>query len=155
MRPPAPLRRIIPVAVLLLTLGAGRSDAQAAPSPVGTWHTISDVTGKPRGVIEIREEKGEIIGTARGSLVAGEKNDMVCSKCPGDRKDKPIMGMDILRGLHADGDEWTGGEILDPDTGKTYKAKIRLEDGGKKLILRGYIGFSLIGRSQTWIRATP
>jgi uncharacterized protein (DUF2147 family) len=63
------------------------------------------------------------------------------------------MGLDILTGLRADGDEWTGGEILDPDTGKVYKAKIKLTDGGKKLVLRGFIGFSLIGRSQTWVRA--
>jgi uncharacterized protein (DUF2147 family) len=60
--------------------------------------------------------------------------------------------MEILRHMRPDGDEWSGGEILDPETGKTYRAKMRLEDGGRKLIVRGYIGFSLFGRSQTWLR---
>ena len=122
-------------------------------SPVGTWHTVSDVDGKPRGVVEIREEKGVFIGAARGTLRQGEPANPTCDRCQGDRKGKPIMGMDILTGLHADGAEWTGGEILDPDTGKVYKAKVKLIDGGKKLVLRGFIGISLIGRSQTWVRA--
>ncbi len=114
---------------------------------------MSDVDGKPRGVVEIREEKGTLIGTARGSLRQGEPSNPTCERCQGERKGKPIFGMDILTGLHADGDEWTGGEILDPDSGKVYKAKIKLIDGGKKLVLRGFIGISLMGRSQTWVRA--
>jgi uncharacterized protein (DUF2147 family) len=61
--------------------------------------------------------------------------------------------MEILRRMRPQGDEWSGGEILDPETGKTYRAKMRLLDGGRKLIVRGYIGFSLFGRSQTWLRA--
>ena len=67
-------------------------------------------------------------------------------------KDQRIVGMEILRNMKPDGDEWTGGEILDPETGKTYKAKMKLADDGKNLVVRGYIGFSLFGRSQTWVR---
>jgi uncharacterized protein (DUF2147 family) len=77
----------------------------------------------------------------------------VCEKCPGERKGQKIVGMEILRGIRPDGNEWGGGEILDPNNGKTYKAKMRLEDDGKKLVVRGFIGFSMLGRSQTWHRA--
>jgi uncharacterized protein (DUF2147 family) len=147
--------RAVALASLLIGVPLARGNAQsaAATSPVGKWHTISDVDGKPRGVVEIREEKGVFIGTARGTLRQGEPPNPTCDRCPGDRKGKPILGLDILTGLRADGNEWTGGEILDPDTGKVYKAKIKLIDGGKKLVLRGFVGISLIGRSQTWVRA--
>ncbi len=134
---------------------AAPSALLAQATPVGRWHTISDVDGKPRGVIEIKEVDGKLVGTVAGTLVPGERDDKVCVKCTDERKGQRIIGMDILRGLKRDGDEWTGGEILDPDNGKTYKAKVKLIDGGKKLVLRGYIGFSLLGRSQTWVRADP
>lgn len=148
-------RRAAVISAICLVAHARVASAQNTPltTPVGTWHTVSDVDGKPRGVIAIREVNGRLVGTARGSLVPGERNDRLCDKCPGERQGKPIFGMDILTGLRPDGDEWTGGEILDPDTGKVYKAKIRLIDGGRKLVLRGYIGVSLLGRSQTWVRA--
>ena len=143
------------ISAMCVAADAHAASAQPSPlaSPVGTWHTVSDVDGKPRGVIAIREVNGRLVGTARGSLVPGERNDRLCDKCPGERQGRPIFGMDILTGLRPDGDEWTGGEILDPDTGKIYKAKIRLIEGGRKLVLRGYIGVSLLGRSQTWVRA--
>ncbi|MCO4098667.1 MAG: DUF2147 domain-containing protein [Gemmatimonas sp.] len=138
---------------LVLPMQASSAQGGTSLSPVGTWHTLDDVDSKPSGIVVIREEKGVLIGTVRGSLRKDEQDNPMCDKCPGARKGKPIVGMDILTGLRADGDEWTGGEILDPDTGKVYKVKIRLTDGGKKLVLRGFIGFSLIGQSQTWVRA--
>jgi uncharacterized protein (DUF2147 family) len=64
-----------------------------------------------------------------------------------------VIGLDIIRGLHQDGEQWSGGEILDPENGATYRCSIRVEDGGRKLVVRGYVGFSLLGRSQTWLRA--
>ena len=121
-------------------------------SPVGLWNTISDTDGKPTAVVEIREVDHELTGTVRALLVAADPADSICSKCPGDRRGQRIVGMEILRGLHADGDEWSGGEILDPENGKTYRAKLKLTDHGQKLVVRGYIGFSMFGRSQTWIR---
>lgn len=155
------LRRAIAYGALMCVATGGlaasstRAQVQGAAksSPVGTWHTISDVDGKPRGIIEVREEGGRLIGTERGSLRPEERGEKLCDLCPGARNGKPIIGMVILTGLRANGDEWTGGEILDPDTGKIYKAKIKLIDSGRKLVLRGFIGFSLIGRSQTWVRA--
>ncbi|MEO9036054.1 MAG: DUF2147 domain-containing protein [Gemmatimonadaceae bacterium] len=127
--------------------------AQTHTTPAGTWHTISDVDGKPRGVVVIREVNGQFVGVVTGSLVPGDTISPICDECPGDRKGKPVFGMEILRGLRADGDEWSGGEILDPETGKTYRAKLRLTDNGERLVVRGYIGFSLFGRSQVWVRA--
>ena len=77
----------------------------------------------------------------------------MCSACEGERKDQPITGMVILRDLKKDDDEWTGGTILDPSNGKTYKCKIAVENGGKKLKVRGFVGMSLFGRTQHWVRA--
>ncbi len=148
-------RLIAAVALLAAAVIVTPAALVAQASPVGTWHTISDTDGKPRGIIEIKEVNGKLVGTVKGTLVPGEKGDRVCEKCTDERRGQRLVGMEILRGLKPDGNEWNGGEILDPDNGKTYKAKLHLEDGGKKLVLRGYIGFSLLGRSQTWVRADP
>lgn len=75
-----------------------------------------------------------------------------CTKCEGALKDAPVIGLVILSGLKKDGAEYTGGQILDPDSGKVYSSKIRLTDGGEKLNVRGYIGVSMLGRSQIWVR---
>ncbi|MBI3790602.1 MAG: DUF2147 domain-containing protein [Gemmatimonadetes bacterium] len=147
------MRRFLASALLLATAFLAPVALGAQSTPVGIWHTISDVDGKPRGIIEIREVDGKLVGTVKGTLVPGEKGDKTCDKCTDERKGQRIVGMEILRGLKPDGDEWNGGEILDPDNGKTYKAKVRLIEGGRKLVVRGYIGFSLLGRSQTWVRA--
>src|SRR5205807_9635756 len=90
----------------------------------------------------------------RALLVVADPADSVCGKCPGDRHGRRIVGMEILRHMRQDGDEWSGGEILDPENGKTYRARMKLTDGGQKLVLRGYIGWPLLGRSQTWVRRT-
>ncbi len=127
--------------------------AQGANTPDGTWHTISDVDGKPRGIVSLKVTDGVLTGTVIGTLLPDETPGRVCDKCRGARKDQPLLGMEILSGLRWDGRAWTGGEILDPDTGKTYRATIRLSDDGRSLTLRGYIGISLIGRSQRWVRA--
>ena len=76
----------------------------------------------------------------------------LCRKCEGARKDQPVIGMTILWGLKKDGDQFSGGEILDPKNGKVYRAKMKLVDNGAKLEVRGFIGVSLFGRSQTWVR---
>ena len=76
----------------------------------------------------------------------------ICRTCPGDRKGKPLVGMTILSGLKKDGDIYAGGEILDPKNGKTYRCKTEVIEGCKKLNVRGFIGVSLIGRTQTWLR---
>jgi uncharacterized protein (DUF2147 family) len=127
--------------------------AQAPATPAGFWNTISDVDGKPRAIVEIREVDGRFVGVVKALLAEGESPEKVCEKCPGERRGQRIVGMEILRGLRADGREWGGGEILDPNNGKTYRASMKLDDSGKTLVVRGFIGFSLLGRSQTWVRA--
>jgi uncharacterized protein (DUF2147 family) len=124
-------------------------------SPVGRWTTIDDETKKPKSVIAIYEENGKLFGKIEKLFrEPNEPENPVCDKCEGALKNQPILGMVILRGLKKDDDEWTGGTILDPANGKTYKCKIAVEDGGKKLKVRGYIGMSLLGRTQRWVRAT-
>ena len=86
------------------------------------------------------------------SIADPAKARATCNLCEDDRKDKPVVGLQIIRGLRADGAEWDGGEILDPKKGKIYRCSMRMEDGGQKLLVRGYIGISLIGRTQTWVR---
>jgi uncharacterized protein (DUF2147 family) len=121
-------------------------------TPVGFWNTIDDEDHRPTAVVEIRQVGDELTGTVRALLVPATHDDSICGKCSGEHHNQPVVGMEILRHMRRDGDEWKGGEILDPETGKTYRAQMKLEDGGKKLVVRGYIGFSLFGRSQTWIR---
>lgn len=149
-------RTLLRATVLAATFAAAftaSAVALAQSTPAGTWHTIDDATGKPRGVIEISEKDGVYSGKLVKSLVPDEGPPKVCDKCTDSRKDKPIIGMTLLTGLHKTGDnEWTGGEILDPESGKLYKCKMSLGDDGKKLNVRGFIGISLIGRTQTWLR---
>lgn len=122
-----------------------------AQSVTGTWKTIDDVTGNEKSIVEIYEEDGKIYAKVLKLLTPGDENK-VCDKCSGDNKDKPIAGMTVINGLSKDGDEWNGGTILDPKNGKEYKCYIVFENDNK-LKIRGYIGFSLIGRTQYWYRA--
>ena len=125
-----------------------------APSAVGRWTTIDDETKKPKSVITIYEEGGKLFGKIEKLFrEPNEEQNPLCDKCEGTLKNQPITGMVILRDLKKDGEEWTGGTILDPANGKTYKAKIAVQDGGKKLKVRGYIGMALLGRTQYWVRA--
>jgi uncharacterized protein (DUF2147 family) len=122
-------------------------------SAVGLWKNIDDVSGKPKALIRITESDGALQGKIEQLFRApGEDQNPKCDKCEGARKDQPIVGMVILSGLKKDGDEYAGGEILDPNNGKVYKSKLHLTDGGKKLSVRGYIGVPMLGRSQVWVR---
>ena len=123
-------------------------------SVVGRWTTIDDETKKPKSVITIYEEGGKLFGKIEKLFRApDEEQNPLCDKCEGALKNQPITGMVILRDLKKDGDEWSGGTILDPANGKTYKCKLAVEDGGKKLKVRGFIGIALLGRTQYWVRA--
>ncbi|MDF3835571.1 DUF2147 domain-containing protein [Cupriavidus basilensis] len=132
-------------------LGSTAALAQATPS--GAWKTIDDTTGKPRGLVEISERNGVYSGKLVKSFVESDGKPKVCEKCTDSRRDQPIMGMTIITGLRKTGDnEWSGGEILDPESGKVYKTKMSLAEDGNRLNVRGYIGISLLGRTQTWER---
>ena len=141
-------------AAFALALVAGPMVALAAEftTPVGTWKNIDDKTGQAKALIQITESGGKLEGKIIKVLKSDDGPNPVCKACDGERKGKPVEGMTILWGLSKDGDEWNGGQILDPKNGKIYKAKMSLDDGGRKLNVRGYIGFSLMGRSQVWLR---
>lgn len=125
----------------------------AADSPVGTWRTIDDKTKKERSIIRITDHNGELQGVVEKIFdQPGDDPAHLCEECKGERKDKPVIGMTILWGLKQDGNAWTGGEILDPNNGKVYRCKMTLSADGKSLDVRGFIGISLIGRTQTWLR---
>ena len=125
----------------------------ADPSPVGLWKTIDDNTGQPRGLVRVSQVDGEYQGKVEKIFPkSGEVSNPSCDKCEGTRHNQPVIGMTILWGLTKQGDEYQGGEILDPENGKVYRAKMKLEDAGKKLHVRGFIGFSLLGRTQVWLR---
>ena len=116
----------------------------------GKWKTIDDETGKEKGVVEIYEHKGKVYGKII-EIFEQNKKHLKCEKCDGDDKNKPILGLVIIKGLTKNEAIYDGGKIVDPKNGKKYHCKITL-DGKDKLIVRGYIGIPLFGRSQTWIR---
>ena len=124
--------------------------AFAAQSPVGKWVTIDDKTGAKRAIVTISESGGVLSGVIN-KIYPQPGDTGICDKCPGDFKGKKITGLRFLWGLKNEGaNEWTGGSILDPKTGKVYRAKITAQ--GNKLLVRGYLGISLLGRTQVWHR---
>jgi uncharacterized protein (DUF2147 family) len=135
------------VAAALLALPA----LAAEPAITGRWRTVDDKTGKPKAIVLIYEQNGQFFGKVESTIDPKKAND-ICDSCKDERKNKPVTGMVIMRRLKRNGDEYSGGDILDPDNGTVYRCKAKLAEGGKKLIVRGYIGISLIGRSQTWTR---
>lgn len=140
------------IALLAAPLAAVSLTALAA-SPEGRWQTIDDESGKARSVVEIEQAAdGTLSGTVVELIEPTEPNP-VCSACEGEREDQPIIGMTILWDVKPVGENiWNEGKILDPSRGKTYSAKVTLDDGGEKLEMRGYLGYETFGRSQTWVR---
>jgi uncharacterized protein (DUF2147 family) len=123
--------------------------AQALESPTGVWKTIDDETKQVKSIVRISESGGTFSGKIEKLTTPGREN-AVCAACEGDLKDKPVTGMTIINGMKKADDGYEGGTIFDPNNGKTYKSKMKLIEGGKKLEVRGYIGpFS---RAQIWVR---
>ena len=139
------------LAAVGLALLAGLAQAQG--TPVGVWKTIDDETKKEKSLIRLTESGGVVSGKLEKFLDPDTKADAVCEKCTDERKDKPIMGMTLVRNTKQNADNkevWEGGDILDPNNGKVYKLRLKPLDGGKALEVRGYIGPFF--RNQTWIR---
>ena len=130
---------------LLLLATAHAADLN---SPVGKWKTIDDKSGKPKSIVQITESNGALTGKIV-ELLAGA-TEQTCSKCEGDLKDKPLVGMRILWDLKKQGDEWTGGKIFNPADGGTYNSKAKLTDGGKTLDVTGKWMF--FSKEQKWQR---
>ena len=137
-----------------LVLGTGIARAQA--TPVGVWKTIDDETKKEKSLIRITESGGVLSGKLEKLLDPVTAPDAVCKECSDERKDKPVLGMTLIRNVRQnDSDKgiWDGGDILDPNNGKVYRVRLKPIDGGSKLEVRGYIGTPMLGRTQTWIRS--
>jgi uncharacterized protein (DUF2147 family) len=125
-----------------------------AQTPVGLWQTIDDTTKKPKAHVRLTEESGVLRGVIMRGLDPNDKPDAVCELCSDERKDKPLIGMTIVRNLRKDPSSgaWSGGDILDPNNGKVYRAQVTPSADNKTLLVRGYIGTPFFGRSQVWQR---
>ena len=139
---------------VVLAFASGLAAAQAT-SPAGLWKTVDDNTKKEKSLVRIVETNGVYTGKVEKVIDPDAPKDAVCRDCTDDRKDKPVVGMTIIRNMKAspaDKMVFEGGDILDPNNGKVYSAKLKLIDEGRKLDVRGYIGMPMLGRSQTWQR---
>jgi uncharacterized protein (DUF2147 family) len=128
------------------------SAAFAQMSPVGTWNSIDDKTKELKSEIVISDAAGVLSGKVTKLLRKDVDQKAVCDKCTDDRKDKAIIGLEIIRGAKkTEGkDVWEDGKILDPENGKNYTLRLTPIEGGKKLEVRGSV--MGIGRTQTWVR---
>lgn len=127
--------------------------ALAQATPVGLWKTIDDETKKEKSLVRIVDSGGALSGRIEKLLDPTAKPDEVCDKCTDERKGKPIVGLTIIRNAKQDAEDkalWTGGDITDPNNGKTYRLRLKPLDGGKQMEVRGYFGPFF--RNQTWIR---
>ena len=141
------MKRMFTAAALLV---AGLASAQM--TPVGLWKTIDDDGKTEKSYVRISESGGLISGKVEKVLDPKAKPDDVCDKCSDERKDKPIVGLTIIRNAKKSSDDtWEGGDITDPNNGKVYRLRLKPLDGGKKLEVRGYIGPFF--RNQQWVRA--
>ena len=124
----------------------------ATPTAAGVWQQI-DENGKVGALVTISEENGVFVGRlTRLFLNPGEDPNPICTVCTGARHNEPVLGLVFIEGMKQSGLDYEGGTILDPETGKLYKASMSLDPGGSRLTVRGYIGLPIFGRSQTWTR---
>src|SRR4026209_308746 len=128
-------------------------DASAAtPTAAGAWKQI-DGNGKVGALVTISDEGGVFVGRlSRLFLEPGDDPNPICTECPGEMRNQPVLGLVFIEGMKQSGLDYEGGTILDPETGKLYKASMSLDPGGSRLTVRGYIGLPIFGRSQTWTR---
>lgn len=142
------------LATLLLIALAPQPPASAADarlaSPIGLWQPL-DGAGRPLGLIRIFEANGLYYGRIEASSPSDDRSAR-CTRCTDERHGQPIIGLVLMRHLRAQDGQYVGGDILDPDTGRIYRCALRLTDGGHQLVMRGFLGISLLGRSQTWQR---
>lgn len=138
-----------------VAVGCSAPAFAADATPVGTWRTVDDETHKPKSIVEVTEANGEVSGKVKEILQSDKGPNPICEDCTGERKNQPVLGMTILWGMKKDGDVWEGGTILDPKNGKTYGCRLTPSADGKTMKVRGFIGFSFLGRTQVWERISP
>jgi uncharacterized protein (DUF2147 family) len=145
--------RLAALSVLPFLAAVVFAQGSALTSPAGRWKTIDDATGKAKAIVVVREENGKLYGKVEKVLDSDQPGpNPLCLKCEGALRNLPITGLQVLWDLKKDGAEWTGGQILDPHNGKVYRCIVALDDAGRKLKVRGYIGIALIGRTEYWQR---
>ena len=140
------------VAAFLMAMASAAAMAQTTPA--GLWKTIDDDGKTEKSLVRITDAGGVITGKVE-KIFDPAKADAKCEKCEGALKDQPVLGMTIITNVKQDPEEtnlWNGGEIVDPNNGKSYKVRLKPVEGGKKLEVRGYIGMPALGRTQTWVR---
>ena len=145
---------VMAVAALLPLVAAGPASS-AEPTPIGLWQALDDDTKQPNGWFLIVDHNGVLDGIiAKMFLQPGEDPNVVCDKCKDDRHDHTWLGLEIIRGMRPDNapDKFAGGTILDPRDGKVYKATMKVTPDGQTLVVRGYLGFELLGQNQYWTR---
>jgi len=138
---------------LVLAIGIFSAElAFAADSPVGKWNTVDEKNGKVTSQVAIYEQSGKLFGKIVALTEPNDKQGKpkVCIACTGADKNKPIVGLVILRDLSPSGDRYKRGTVLDPEDGKVYTAEIWVEDG--KLMVRGYSGF--LYKTRAWLKST-
>lgn len=141
------------IVVSAIMLAATTVNAQTTPA--GLWKTIDDESGKPKALVRVYENNGYLEGRIEKLLDPDDPVNPVCGECTDERRNKPILGMVILRnvkpGTYAGSS--VDGKILDPENGNVYRVRLTLKEDGRRLEVRGYVGIPLFGRTQTWLRA--
>lgn len=145
------MKTIYPLLFALAAFTAGLS-AQDTSTPAGMWQTIDDKTGEVRSVIQIYEQDGKFFGKIAEILTGND--DALCTECSGQLKNKPMLGLVLIKDLEKDGDQWNGGTILDPEKGSEYRLVVWYEDNPDELFIRGKHWTGLY-RTQTWKRKKP
>lgn len=153
------LRSCFSAILLFLFVGIANASTATVPTPVGSWQTIDDVTNTPRSIVKISQTADqELTGIiVKINYRPNEGPNDVCSKCSGDLHNQKILGLTVLSGMKQNKDnplQWNDGHILDPENGNKYRCLINISPDGKTVKVRGYIGFSWIGRTQTWYRVS-
>jgi uncharacterized protein (DUF2147 family) len=158
------MRLVLAVAALVPFAGSAVAQSVTAPnasapnpgqwSPAGLWQAVDSDTKQPTGWFLISDHNGIFDGViAKMFLKPGEDPNVICDQCKDDRHDHPWLGLEIIRGMKSEGeDKFGGGTILDPRDGKIYKATMKVTPDGQTLVVRGYIGFELLGKNQYWTR---
>jgi uncharacterized protein (DUF2147 family) len=143
-------RILVFCAFIVCALAIGAARASDASSPLGLWKTFDDKTGAARAIVRIYEQDGQLFGKIVSSFKPGA-DKRVCEQCSDERKNQPIIGLIIIRDMKPGDGEYSGGDILDPDNGSVYRCKMHVGEDGR-LVVRGFIGISLLGRTQIWQR---
>ena len=146
------MRNALILLVFLVGLSSAYWQAETKQAFEGVWVSVDDVSNKRKSEISLYVEGGKLYGQIARLLLEEDKGKQ-CAACKGDLKNKPIEGLTIIEGLEWDGTAWTGGKILDPANGKQYSCTLTLEDD-QTLKVRGYLGISLLGRTQTWYKSS-